>query len=191
MPRTARLVLPEIPHHITQRGNRKQRTFFGDSDFRLYSSLLRYWCRKSGTRLWAWCLMPNHVHLILLPAGGDGLRAALAPTHRRYSWEVNRRHGWSGHLWQDRFASFPMDEGHLHACLRYVELNPVRAGLVERPEQWPWSSARAHLGLDGGPGPAVELRERIEDWRAFLDAGLDDAHLDAIRIAEFTGKLLL
>ena len=191
MPRTARLVLPEVPHHITQRGNRKQRTFFADSDFRLYLSLLRYWCRKSGTALWAWCLMPNHVHVILVPPCRDGLRAALAPAHRRYSWEINQRQGWRGHLWEGRFASFPMDEAHLHACLRYVELNPVRAGLVERPEQWLWSSARAHLGLDGAAGPLPELSERIGDWRAFLEGGLDDSELDAIRLAEFTGKLLL
>jgi putative transposase len=135
--------------------------------------------------------MPNHVHLILVPASPDGLRAALAPAHRRYSWEINQRQGWRGHLWQGRFASFPMDEAHLHVCLRYVELNPVRAGLVERPEQWPWSSARTHLGLDGAAGPPQPLRARIGDWRAFLDSGLDDSQLEAVRIAEFTGKLIL
>jgi putative transposase len=191
MPRAARLVLPEIAHHVTQRGNRKQRTFFSDSDFTLYLGLLRHWCRRSGTAIWAWCLMPNHIHVILVPAGPDGLRAALAPAHRRYSWEINQRQGWRGHLWQGRFASFPMDEAHLHVCLRYVELNPVRAGLVQRPEQWPWSSARTNLGLDGASGPPPQLRERIGDWRAFLDAGLDDSELEAVRIAEHTGKLIL
>jgi putative transposase len=190
MPRAARLVLPGIPHHITQRGNCRLKTFFGEADFAFYLSLLRHWCRKSGTALWAWCLMPNHVHLILVPSDEDGLRAALAPAHRRYAWEINRRHNWHGHLWQERFASFPMDEAHLHCCLRYVELNPVRARLVQRPEQWPWSSARAHLGLDAG-GAVRELRERIDDWRAFLDAGLADSELAAIRTAESTGKLIL
>jgi putative transposase len=131
MPRAARLVLPGIPHHVTQRGNRRQPTFFSDADYGLYLRLLRHWCRKSGTSVWAWCLMPNHVHLVLVPTHEDGLRAALAPTHRSYTWEVNQRHGWRGHLWQSRFASFPMEEAHLHACLRYVELNPVRAGLAE------------------------------------------------------------
>ena len=135
--------------------------------------------------------MPNHVHLVLVPADADGLRAALAPAHRRYSWEINQREGWRGYLWQGRFASFPMAEAHLHCCLRYVELNPVRAGLVERPEQWRWSSARAHLGL--GADPLTELapaRERIDDWRGFLAAGLADEERDAIRAAERSGRLL-
>ena len=192
MPRTARLVLPGIPHHITQRGNRRQPTFLCEPDYTFYVSLLGHWCRKRGTSVWAWCLMPNHVHLILAPANEDGLRAALAPAHRRYSWEINQREGWRGHLWQDRFASFPMDEAHVHACLRYVELNPVRAGLVARAEDWPWSSARAHFGLaadgltDLAPG-----RERIDDWRAFLGEGLAEVDLKAIRAAERSGRLRL
>lgn len=192
MPRAARLVLPGIPHHVTQRGNRRERVFFDDSDYAFYFSLLRYGCRKSGTAVWAWCLMPNHVHLILVPASEDGLRAALAPAHTRYAMEINRREGWRGHLWQDRFASFPMDEAHLHVCLAYVELNPVRARLVDRPEAWRWSSARAHLGLAGdGLTDAAAMRGRIDDWRAFLDAGLSDEDREAIRTAERTGRLRL
>jgi putative transposase len=192
MPRPARQVLPGIPHHVTQRGNCRQRVFFGDDDHAAYLSLLRHFCRKSGTSVWAWCLMPNHVHLILVPAHEDGLRAALAPAHTRYAIEINRRQGWCGHFWQSRFGSFPMDEAHLHACLRYVELNPVRAGLVARPEAWPWSSARAHLGLAlDGLTDLAPMRGRIDDWRAFLDAGLDDEDRDAIRKAERTGRLRL
>ena len=192
MPRVARLVHPGIPHHVTQRGNRRLPTFFSDADYRLYLRLLRHACGESGTAVWAWCLMPNHVHLVLVPAREDGLRAALAPTHRLYTAEINRREGWRGHLWQGRFASFPMEEAHLHACLRYVELNPVRAGLVDRPESWRWSSARAHLGLDADRltdlAPAAQ---RIEDWAAFLAAGLGDDDCDAIRLAERTGRLKL
>jgi putative transposase len=191
MPRTARQVLPGIPHHVTQRGNRRQPTFFGETDYALYLSLLRHWCARSGTRVWAWCLMPNHVHLVLVPAHEDGLRAAMGPTHRAYSTEINRREGWSGHLWQSRFASFPMDEPHLHACLRYVELNPVRAGLAARPEDWPWSSARVHLGLCADRlTETAPLRERIEDWRGFLDEGLDPAECDEIRMSERSGRPL-
>lgn len=192
MPRAARLVLPGMPHHVTQRGNRRQPTFLCEADYALYLGLLRHWSRKSGTRVWAWCLMPNHVHLVLMPVLEDGLRATLAPLHRRYTWEINQREGWRGHLWQDRFASFPMDDGHVHACLRYVELNPVRAGLVEGAEEWPWSSARAHLGIaadgltDMAPG-----RARVDDWRAFLNAGLDTESHKAIRAAERTGRLRL
>jgi putative transposase len=191
MPRAARLVLPGIPHHVTQRGSRRQPTFFSDTDYTRYLALLRHWCAKSGTTVWAWCLMPNHVHLILVPAREDGLSAALAPAHRRYTWEVNQREGWRGHLWQGRFASFPLDEAHLHACLRYVELNPVRARLVERPEQWRWSSARGHLGLAPDllvdPDPA---RERVEDWHGFLSAGLGEAEHAALQAAERSGRLL-
>jgi putative transposase len=156
----------------------------------MYLAFLRHWCTKSGTQVWAWCLMPNHVHLVLVPAQEDGLRAALGPLHRACSAEVNRREGWSGHRWQSRFASFPLDEAHLHACLRYVELNPVRAGLAARPEDWPWSSARAHLGLCDRITKTMPLRELVEDWGAFLGAGLDDADRDRIRMAERSGRLL-
>jgi putative transposase len=190
MSRAARLVLPGIPHHVTQRGNGRRQTFFGDSDYALYLSLLRHSCRKSGTAVWAWCLMPNHVHLILVPDHADGLRKAMAPTHARYAGEINRRGGGCGHLWQGRFRSVPMDEAHLHVCLRYVELNPVRAGLAERPEDWRWSSARGHLGLARDSlVDAAPMRARIDDWRSFLDAGLDDEDRETIRTAERTGRL--
>ncbi|HEX8642821.1 MAG TPA: transposase [Allosphingosinicella sp.] len=192
MPRAPRLVLPGMPHHVTQRGNRRQPTFLCDEDYALYFSLLRFWCGKTGTTVWAWCLMPNHVHLVLVPARQDGLRAALAPLHRRYTSEINQREGWRGHLWQSRFASFPMDERHVHACLRYVELNPVRAGLVTRPELWRWSSARAHLDLAAdGLTDLASGRARIDDWRAFLDHGLDETDRKAIRAAECSGRLRL
>jgi putative transposase len=191
MPRTARLVVPGIPHHVTQRGNRCQRTFFGPEDYARYLKLLSFWCSKAGTEIWAWCLMPNHVHLVLVPERADGLAAALAPVHRRYTWTVNQREGWRGFLWQSRFGSAPMDEAHLHACFRYVELNPVRAGLVERAERWRWSSARAHLGLAADALTAVAPgHERIGDWHALLDSGLSDGERAAIRAGERTGRPL-
>jgi len=191
MPRLARLVVPGIPHHVTQRGNRRQRTFFGDGDYRLYVRLLREGCARAGTRVWAWCLMPNHVHLILVPAHEDGLRAAIGEAHRRYTRFVNEREGWRGHLWQERFVSFPMDEKWLIACARYVELNPVRAGLVQRPEGWRWSSARAHLGIAGdGLTETAPLLDRIGDWRALLDGGIEEAAREAIRAGERSGRPL-
>ena len=128
------------------------------------------------------CVMPNHVHLVLVPPEPGALTAALAPAHRCYAWVVNRRNGWQGHLWQNRFFSCPLDGEHLVKVVRYVELNPVRARLVESPEQWAWSSTRAHLAgrpdkLIRGELPAG-LKE-IGDWSAFLAAGLaeDDARL--------------
>jgi putative transposase len=191
MPRVARFVVPGLPHHVTQRANRRQQVFFSEADYRLYLKLLRFGCAAAGTSVWAWCLMPNHVHLVLVPAVADGLRAALGGVHWRYAGHVNSREDWRGHLWQSRFASFPMDEAHLHACVRYVELNPVRAGLVARAEEWPWSSARAHLGGAGdGLTALAPMRDRIDDWRAYLNLGLADAERDAIRAAERTCRPL-
>jgi putative transposase len=191
MPRLARLVVPGLPHHVTQRGSRRQKVFFSLDDYRFYLRLLGLECAEAGTAIWAWCLMPNHVHLVLVPARADGLRAAMASTHRRYTHTVNRREGWQGHLWQERFASFPMDEAYLLACARYVELNPVRAGLVERPEQWMWSSARAHLGLGtDGLTDTAALLDRWPEWRTILDGGLDPALRDEIRKRELNGHPL-
>ncbi|MFL6844067.1 MAG: transposase [Allosphingosinicella sp.] len=192
MPRIARIVVPEIPHHVTQRGNRRQRTFFNEGDYALYRHLLAEGCARAGTRVWAWCLMPNHVHLVLVPSHEDGLRAALGEAHRRYTRFVNAREGWRGHLWQERFASFPMDEEWLIACARYVALNPVRAGLVRSPEQWRWSSARAHLGLAAGDGLTEidALGGRVRDWRPLLGTELEERPLTVIRGRERTGYAL-
>ncbi len=191
MPRVARLVIPNIPHHVTQRGNRRQTTFFSDADYALYKTLLGEWSAKAGTRVWAWCLMPNHVHLVLEPTHEDGLRAALGETHRRYTNHVNQRESWRGHLWQERFASFPMDEAHLLSALRYVEQNPVRAGLVKRPEDWRWSSAGAHLS--GAPDGLTDLKagaELVQDWSKFLADGLDSDTHKAIQAGERNGRAL-
>ncbi len=191
MARLARLVVPGLPHYVTQRGNRRLPVFFGDDDYRAYVALLAESCAKAETQVWAYCLMPNHVHLILVPADADGLRAALGETHRRYARRVNLRADWRGHLWQSRFASFPMDEAHLLACARYVELNPVRAKLATSPRGWRWSSARAHLaGKDDGLVRVAPLLERVADWRAFLAGGIDEAERAEIRAHERTGHPL-
>ena len=142
---------PVIPHHVTQRGNGRARTFFDDGDYALYRDLLAAHCRAAGVEVWAWCLMPNHVHLILVPSDADGLRRALARVHRRYAGIIQARRKRTGHFWQGRFGAVAMDEEHLAAALRYVSLNPVRARLVERAQDWRWSSTRAHLrGKDDG-----------------------------------------
>ncbi|MEA3000835.1 MAG: REP-associated tyrosine transposase [Sphingomonadales bacterium] len=133
--------------------------------------------------------MPNHVHLLLVPERPGGLAAAIGRVHRRYALEMNRRRGWHGAFWQGRFGSVPLDEPHLHVCFRYVELNPVRARLADRPEAWRWSSARAHLGL--APDPLTDLapaRERIHDWRAFLDSGLDPLKKNPLALSKVEGR---
>jgi putative transposase len=191
MARLARVVVEGVAHHVTQRGNRRQQVFFGDDDYAAYRAMLAEGCAAAGVAVWAYCLMPNHVHLILVPSSADGLRAALAEAHRRYTRRVNFREGWRGYLWQGRFASTAMDEAHLMAAARYVELNPVRARLTKTPEAWPWSSARAHLaGRDDGLASAAPLLEREVDWRAFLDQGLAEDEHKALQAAERTGRPL-
>jgi putative transposase len=180
MARLARIVVADVPHHVTQRGNRRQDVFFCADDYRAYRELMAESCAKAGVRCIAWCLMPNHVHLILVPPSPDALRATLAEAHRRYSRRINFAKGWTGYLWQGRFASFPMDEAHLMTAVRYVELNPVKAGLARRAEDWPWSSARAHVsGKPDGLTDPQALAGLCRNWRATLRRGLDAGDLDA------------
>jgi len=165
MARLARAVIPGRAHHVTQRGNRRQQTFFGEDDYRAYLSLLGEWCAKHEVRVWAYCLMPNHVHLIVVPPQGDAMCRAIGEAHRRYTRRVNFREGWRGHLWQGRFGSFVMSGAHLLAASRYIERNPVKAGLVQRAADWPWSSAAAHVrGETDGIAETDWLTERIAGW---------------------------
>ena len=189
MARIARVVVPGYSHHITQRGNRRQSTFFGPEDYEAYVALLSEWCGRCGVEVWAYCLMPNHVHLIAVPASEEALRRAIGEAHRRYTRAVNFREGWRGHLWQGRFASFVMDEPHLLSAARYVELNPVRARLARRPEEYPWSSARAHLQGEDDPLVAVEpLLQLQPDWQGFLSGGLAEDEARTLRQHERTGR---
>lgn len=188
-PRLARVVVPSVPHHVTQRGNRRQRTFLRDSDYALYKQLMATWCSRRQVAVWAYCLMPNHVHLILVPEDPEGLARAVGEAHRRYTLAINTREGWRGYLWQGRFASFPMDPAHLITAVRYVLLNPVRAGLVRKITDWPHSSARAHLvgSRDGlvDPGP---LATRITDWDQLLRLAGSQHELKQFRSHERTGR---
>jgi putative transposase len=176
MPRPARIVLPGMPHHVVQRGNRKQPIFFDDADRRAYLKLVGEACARHGTRCLAWCLMDNHVHLILVPATEDGLRAPLASAHTAYSQRINRRRDLSGHLFQGRFQSYAMGGAHLMVAARYVENNPVAAGLVGRADAWPWSSARAHvLCCPDGLTDIAALGAHVANWSAMLARGLEAA----------------
>ena len=189
MARLARIVIPGIPHHVTQRGNRREQVFFGSDDYRAYLGFLRFAARGSNTSIIAYCLMPNHVHLILLPDDKDGLRATLADTHRRYTGRINARNEWTGHLWQGRFGSVAMDEAHLYSAVRYVSLNPVRARLVTRAEDWEWSSVRAHLaGVSDGVVDVAPVLDRFPDFAAMLTSGEDEAGFEEIRRAETAGR---
>ncbi len=191
MARLARVVIPGLPHHVTQRGNGGARTFFSDEDFALYRDLLAAACRDAGVEVWAWCLMPNHVHLVLVPSDHDGLRRALASVHRRYAGIIHARRRRTGHFWQGRFGCVVMDEDHLAAALRYVSLNPVRARLVRRARDWRWSSVRAHCdGRDDGLTARGPVRERYPDFAAFLAEEADGAMVEGLRRAESIGRPL-
>ena len=192
MARIARVIAEGMPHHITQRGNRRQQTFFTDEDYNTYIDLMAEWCGKHAVDIWAYCLMPNHTHLIAVPAKSEGLRLAIGEAHRRYTRRINFRKGWRGHLWQERFSSFVMDERYLVACTRYIENNPVRAKLVRQPEHWPWSSATAHI--TGRNDRLVNVDPLLSiinnDWRLFLAGSMLTDELQDIRRHQHTGRPL-
>lgn len=192
MPRMARVVVPGMPHHVTQRGNRPQTTFFCEADYALYLHLAAEAFQAVGVEVWAYCLMPNHVHLIATPPSTESLALALGRAHRAYTRHVNRRERWTGYLWQGRFASFPMDDDHLVNAVRYVGLNPVRAGLCAVTQAWPWSSVAAHLRGGGGdrwltPGPVAAL---MADHPGLFEVDVEAEGLRRLRQAVSTGRAL-
>lgn len=181
MPRTARFVWPGVPHHLTQRGNRRARVFFSDVDYRTYLKWLREYAAGHGVEILAYCLMPNHVHLIVVPDGKDSLHQTFRRLHMRYAQNLNRHKNWSGHVWQGRYFASALDERYFWTAVRYVELNPVRAGMVDRAENYTWSSARSHCGLREDPvlsqRPCWLTQFRgIGEWSAWLAQG-EDAQL--------------
>ncbi len=192
MSRLARIVIPGLPHHVTQRGNGRQRTFFEDGDYGYYLKLLRESCSAHDVSCRAYVLMPNHVHLILVPRDEDGLRAALAPVHRAYAGTINTRRKRSGHFWQGRFGCVAMDPEHAAAALRYVLLNPVRCRLVARAADWKWSSARAYLrGADDGLTDTRDFLTQFPDMRALLgEDAVSDFRTEQLRKAESIGRPL-
>jgi putative transposase len=163
--------------------------FFGDEDGFDYLRLLRESADEAALKVWAYALMPNHVHLVAVPSKTESLARALGIAHRRYAARINRREGWTGHLWGCRFFLTPLDEAHLWSAVRYVELNPVRAGLARTASDYPWSSARAHAR--GAPDALLDLDRPfpgcMHDWDGWLDSGLDDPRVDAIRRGTSTG----
>ncbi|HEY3639204.1 MAG TPA: transposase [Rhizomicrobium sp.] len=191
MARLARVVAKGAPHLVTQRGNRGQKVFFSDRDFEHYKTLLAEGCRLARTAIWAYCLLPDRVHLLLVPRDEDGLRAALGEPHRRYTREINAREGWRGFLWQGRFASFPMEQTHMFACARFVESAAVSAGHVKRARDWRWSSARAHLaGKDDKLVRVEPVLARVKDWRSYLAEGASTEERQMFRAHESTGRPL-
>lgn len=186
MARIARVVIPGVPHHVIQRGNLRQDVFFGDEDYQAYLELMAQGCRKAGVEVLAYCLMPAQVHLMIVPPEKDSLRAAVADVNRRYARRINARRDQTGHLWQDRYGSYPMDEASMAQVGRYIERLPVGAGLAATPGDYRWSSAAAHLAGQGGDG----LVRAAAAWVGQLDSPVEAAMLRKIILHETTGRPL-
>jgi len=166
-------------------------TFFCNEDYEKYIELMNEWCGKLGVEIWAYCLMPNHIHLVAVPLDKTGLAKAIGEAHRRYTRHINFREGWRGYLWQGRFASFVMDQMYLEATVRYVEMNPVRAGLVKRPWDYRWSSAAAHVkGQNDALANVKPLIDFFGDGGKFLAKGLGGIEVEELRMHTRTGRPL-
>ena len=191
MPRIARVVAAGVPHHVTQRGNRRMDVFFSEEDRRAYLDLLAEYGAGFGGEFWGYCLMSNHVHLIAVPKKCDSLAQAIGGAHQAYTRRINFREGWRGYLWQGRFFSCPLDERHAERALCYAELNPVRARMARKPEEWRWSSAAAHAQ---GEADAWTVRPPFLDsgeaWRELLRKGITEAEEGALRRSTRTGRPL-
>ena len=189
MARLARVVVPGVPHHVSQRGNHREAVFFNDGDYRAYLELITSAAKATGTEIWAYCLMPNQVHFIMTPSHPDGLRATFAEAHRRYSGRIHARLKLTGHLWQGRFSSAAMDERHLLAAARYLAMNPVVAGLVKRARDWKWASTRAQLaGTDDAVVATGPILARIPDFAKLLKGVEDEAATRALLSSRTTGR---
>jgi len=189
MSRLARVVVPDTPYHVTQRGNGRERVFFADADYAAYRDWLAEAAQEAQVSVWAWCLMPNHVHLILVPRHEDGLRRVLARVHRRYAGFIQARRKRTGHFWQGRYGAVAMDEDHLAVAYRYVHLNPVRARLVKQAEDWPWSSARALLGLaEDGLTELAPARQRFSRFADLLQGEDEELATARLRKGESVGR---
>lgn len=194
VPRISRVVVPGLMHHVTQRGNNRQDVFLTDADREAYLQILRLQAAKCRLGVLAYCLMTNHVHLVVVPQDETSMARAIGRTHFTYAQRFNTDHGRSGHLWQGRFYSCAMESGHELAALRYVEQNPVRAGLVGEAWRYPWSSAAAHTG-GADPSGVLHLKSwqrltRGMDWRAFLFERAADEESSNLRHQTMTGRPL-
>jgi putative transposase len=186
MPRAARTVFADLPHHITQRGNRREDVFFDDEDRTTYLKWLGEYAAKFKVEVAAYCLMTNHIHLILIPSTEDGLQKLLKPLHMRYAQRLNRARGQQGHVWQGRYFSSVLDEDYFRSALRYVERNPVRAHMVKKAENYEWSSAAGHCARvkDSLLKPAPSWRKAMDDistWATWLAEPDEDEKLLVLR----------
>ncbi len=191
MAKFARIVIPGCPHHIIKRGNRRQIVFFSDNDKKTYYELLKRETAKAGIAVWTYCLMDNHVHLIAVPEKENSLAKGIGSAARNYSLLINIRNDWEGHLWQHRFDSYPLGETHVYSAVRYIERNPVRAGIVERAEDYYWSSARSHvLKEKDGLLSDFYLISEISDWTSYLREETSESDRNLFESHARTGRPL-
>jgi len=189
MARIARLVVPEFPHHVVQRGNRRQKVFFNESDYSEYLRLLNKYSQRFKVDILSYCLMPNHVHLIAVPRNDGNLAQAIGETHRNYTRFINFREQWRGYLWQGRFSSYVLDERYLLTATRYILLNPVKAKIVKKAWDYKWSSLRQHMMLENSF--SVEdnlLKGLIRNWKDFLSSAVNEKDINLLRLHERTGR---
>ncbi|MBL4571661.1 MAG: transposase [Gammaproteobacteria bacterium] len=153
MPRTARVIVPNMPHHIVQRGHNRKAVFIEACDYQYYLDNLKEWKQELGIKVYSYCLMTNHIHLIVEPADEELVVSELMKRLAgRQTRRVNRLEKRSGSLWEGRFKISPIDrDNYLLQCCRYVELNPVKARIVESPEEYTWSSYAARIGSTSAP----------------------------------------
>lgn len=191
MARISRVIIPEFPHHIIQRGNRSQRVFFNERDYNEYLKLLNNYSHRFKVDILAYCLMPNHVHLIATPHKNGSLAQAIGETHRNYTRFINFRENWRGYLWQGRFSSYVLDERYLLAATRYILLNPVKANLVKNPWDYKWSSTKHHMMIDTSLLVRDSLlKELIGDWKDFLSITTNSNDINLLQLHERTGRPL-
>lgn len=195
MPRIARVVAAEYPHHITQRGNYRQKIFSSDADYKKYIALLRDEAKRYYLTVVAYCLMPNHVHLIGIPQKEDSMGKVFKYVNMKYSQYYNKKMHVSGHLFQGRFFSCIIDEQHTIACVRYIERNPVRARMVNNPCLWESSSAKVHCEVNKYDELGVnKLFDYIEynqkDWKKFIELSDNPDEIKQIRESTRKGRPL-
>lgn len=189
MSRIARVEIVGYPYHVIQRGNRNQKVFFQENDKAKYLRILKIQADLFGLDVWAYCLMDNHVHLIVMPKQDGALTECISETHRSYTRMINFREGWQGHLWQGRFKSYPMDERYLWAAVRYVERNPVRAGMVDKAQNYFWSSARIHVMRQTNDLLShFHLLDGIKDWESYLSGTDEQENMELLRLHQRTGR---
>jgi putative transposase len=195
MPRIARVVAIDQPHHITQRGNYRQDVFLDEEDRRQYLSWIQEYSSEYGLSILAYCLMQNHVHFVAIPHREDSLAKTFNIAHMRYSQYFNKKIKSSGHLWQGRFYSCVLDDAYLIAAVRYIERNPVRAKIVGKPWLWKWSSALVHV--QEKKDSALRLKDLFElidmspeKWKEYIDTEEDKQNIETIRRFTLTGRPL-